>query len=194
MNVPSPKGPGSTTAVLAPRSPGSDRAFFAANAVISVAALSLIAFILLRKNEGSAGGALAFMPAVNAVLNTLCAACLVMGFAAIRRGAMRVHRAFMVSAFAFSTLFLVGYLAYHAVHGDTRFTGQGPLRVAYFAILVTHIVLSMAVVPMALTAFYFAFKQSFVRHRRLARVLLPIWLYVSVSGVVIFFLLRAYGR
>lgn len=189
MNVPSAGGQ------AGPALPGqADRTFFAANAVVSAAALALIAFILLRENEGGTDGALAFLPAVNAVLNTLCASCLVLGFAAIRRGAIRVHRAFMVSAFTFSSLFLVGYLTYHAVHGDTRFTGQGPLRVAYFAILITHIVLSMAVVPMALTAFYFAFRQSFARHRRVTRVLLPIWLYVSVSGVVIFFLLRAYGR
>jgi putative membrane protein len=170
-----------------------ERAFFVANGVVSVSALALIAFILLREKEALSGRDLAFMPAVNAVLNTLSAACLLFGFAAIRRQRIRVHRMFMVSAFVLSSLFLVGYLAYHAVHGDTRFTGEGAMRVAYFLILITHIVLSMAVVPLALTAFYFAFTRSFDRHKRVTRVLLPLWLYVSVSGVVIFLMLRAHA-
>jgi putative membrane protein len=170
-----------------------ERAFFVANGVVSVSALALIAFILLRDKDALSGPDLAFMPAVNAVLNTLSAACLVFGFAAIRRQRIRMHRTFMVSAFVLSSLFLVGYLAYHSVHGDTRFTGEGAIRAAYFFILITHIVLSMAVVPMALTAFYFAFTRSFDRHKRVTRVLLPLWLYVSVSGVVIFLMLRAHA-
>jgi putative membrane protein len=97
----------------------------------------------------------------------------------------------MVTAFALSSLFLVGYLVYHSVHGDTKFSGIGALRVAYFGVLISHIVLSIAVVPLALTSFYLAFTRSFVRHRRLNRVFLPIWLYVSVTGVVLFFMLRA---
>jgi putative membrane protein len=97
----------------------------------------------------------------------------------------------MVSAFILSAVFLVGYLAYHFVHGDTTFTGTGPLRAVYFFILITHVVLSITVVPLALTSFYFAFTHAFGRHRRLNRVFLPIWLYVSVTGVVIFLLLRA---
>ena len=96
----------------------------------------------------------------------------------------------MVSAFASSTLFLVGYLGYHYVHGDTKFQGHGAVRAIYLLILATHILLSMFIVPGALTTFYFAWRKSFARHRRIARVLLPIWLYVSVTGVVIFFMLR----
>jgi putative membrane protein len=96
----------------------------------------------------------------------------------------------MTSAFASSALFLVGYLTYHFVHGDTKFTGVGAIRVVYFAVLISHIVLSLSVVPLALTSFYFAFTRSFTRHRKLNRFFLPIWLYVSLTGVAIFFLLR----
>jgi putative membrane protein len=169
--------------------PRSDRWFFVFNAVLSSAALAFIAFILLRKTE-SAGPDLSFMPAVNAGFNALSALSLVLGYVAIRRRAVSVHRVCMVTAFALSSLFLIGYLVYHSVHGDTKFAGTGPIRLIYFCVLISHIVLSISVVPLALTSFYFAFTRSFARHRRLNRVFLPIWLYVSVTGVVLFFLLR----
>lgn len=169
--------------------PNADRRFFVFNALLSTAALSFIAFILLRKTDG-AGPDLSFMPAVNATFNALSALSLIAGYVAIRRRAISVHRMFMVTAFALSTLFLVGYLVYHSVHGDTKFMGTGAVRTLYFTVLISHIVLSVSVVPLALTSFYFAFTRSFARHRRLNRVFLPIWLYVSVSGVALFFLLR----
>jgi putative membrane protein len=97
----------------------------------------------------------------------------------------------MVSAFAASSLFLVCYLAYHYLHGDTKFQGVGPVRVLYFAILISHVLLSTAVVPMALSAFYFAWKREFRKHTRVTKVLWPIWMYVSVTGVVVFFFLRS---
>ncbi|MEO8903265.1 MAG: DUF420 domain-containing protein [Polyangiaceae bacterium] len=169
--------------------PRSDRIFFAFNAVLSTVAVAFIAFILLRGH--SAGGPdLSFLPAVNACFNALSAVCLVAGYVAIRKRKIGVHRLLMVSAFACSSLFLVGYLSYHSVHGDTKFTGVGSIRLFYFALLVSHVLLSLSVVPLALTSFYFAFTRSFSRHRRLNRVFLPIWLYVSVTGVVIFFMLR----
>lgn len=169
--------------------PRSERLFFVFNALLSSSALGFIAFILLRKTDSS-GPDLSFMPAVNAGFNALSATFLVLGFVAIRRRQISLHRLCMITAFALSALFLVGYLAYHSVHGDTKFNGTGSLRVIYFTVLISHIVLSMVVVPLALTSFYLAFTRSFVRHRRLNRVFLPIWLYVSVTGVLLFFLLR----
>jgi putative membrane protein len=177
----------STTAPLLQRT--RDRTFYVFNAVLSVAALSFLAYILLVR-RGSGGADLRFLPAVNAGFNACAATLLCAGFVAIRRRAIRVHRFLMVSAFAASTLFLVSYLTYHYVHGDTKYAGVGPIRGVYFAILISHILLSMTIVPLALTTFYFAFKGAFARHRRIARVTLPIWLYVSVTGVVIFFMLR----
>ncbi len=168
-----------------------DRIFFIWNAALSVAAVSFIAFILRRDVTPTGGIDLSFVPAVNATCNGLAAACLTAGYVAIRRRAVRVHRLCMVTAFALSAVFLVGYLSYHYVHGDTKYAGGGIGRVVYLVVLATHVVLSITVVPGALTSFYFALTKQFDRHRRLNRVFLPIWLYVSVTGVVIYFLLRA---
>jgi putative membrane protein len=170
--------------------PRADRLFFAWNAVVSTAAVSFIAFVLGRDATPAGGLDLSFVPAVNAACNASAAACLVAGYVAIRRKAVHLHRLCMVTAFALSAVFLVGYLAYHYVHGDTKYAGDGVGRVVYLAVLATHIVLSITVVPGALTSFYFALTKQFDRHRRLNRVFLPIWLYVSVTGVAIYFMLR----
>ena len=97
----------------------------------------------------------------------------------------------MIAAFASSSFFLVGYLAYHYVHGDTPYRGTGAGRTAYLLMLASHVILSIPVVPMCLAAFYFAFQRRFVTHKKLTKVLFPIWLYVSVTGVLVFFVLRA---
>ncbi|MCC6551605.1 MAG: DUF420 domain-containing protein [Polyangiaceae bacterium] len=167
----------------------SDRSFFIFNAVLSVVALSVLAYLLLIR-RGGGGADLRFLPPVNAALNGAAASFLVAGLIAIKRRALKVHKYLMVSAFAASSLFLVCYLAYHFVHGDTKYTGTGPLRVVYFFILISHIVLSTGIVPLALSSFYFAFKSKFATHRKIAKITLPIWLYVSVTGVLIFFMLR----
>lgn len=180
----------------APMSPtaGSDRSFFIFNALVSAAALAFLAWLLLLHGGISRGGVdLSFMPAVNAGFNALSASLLVAGYVAIRRGARAVHQRLMVSAFASSALFLVGYVAYHYVHGDTKFVGTGPIRSLYFIVLISHVLLSMGVVPMALAAFYFAFKKRFAAHKKVTRVLLPVWLYVSVTGVAIYFLLKSHS-
>ena len=177
--------------------PVADRRFFVFNAIVSAGALSLLAWLLVlrRGTGGPASTDLSFLPAVNACLNATAATLLLAGWIAIRRGSMRVHRVFMVSAFVASSLFLVCYLAYHAVHGDTRYAGTGGIRTVYLTILASHVLLSTTVVPLALTAFWFAFRREFRRHRKVTRVLWPIWLYVSVTGVVIFWMLRgSYGR
>jgi putative membrane protein len=176
--------------------PAADRRFYAFNAVVSTAALLLLGWLLLgRRGGGGAGADLRFLPVVNASLNATAAVLLLAGWLAIRRGSMRVHRLFMVGAFVASSLFLICYLAYHAVHGDTRYAGTGAMRTVYLVVLATHVLLSTTVVPLALTAFWFALRREFARHRRVTRVLWPIWMYVSVTGVAIFFLLRSsYGR
>lgn len=168
-----------------------DRTFFAWNAVISAVAVSIIAYILGREKTPGGTLDLSFVPALNATCNALASVCLITGWIAIRRKAVQFHRLCMVTALAMSGVFLVGYLAYHYVHGDTKYAGDGLGRVFYLAVLASHVVLSITVVPGALTSFYFAFTQQFERHRRLNRVFLPIWLYVSVTGVAIYFLLRA---
>jgi putative membrane protein len=178
-------------AATAPGSRFSDRAFFVLIGAVSTLALSLLAYLLLVRRGGLVAGVdLRFMPAVNAGLNACAAALLLAGWVAIRRGQRALHQRLMVAAFGASSLFLVGYLAYHAVHGDTRYAGTGLARTLYLLVLASHVLLSMAVVPGALLAFYFAWRGAFARHRRVTRWLAPVWLYVSVTGVLIFFMLR----
>jgi putative membrane protein len=170
-----------------------DRAFFIFNAVVSAAALSFLSYLLLiHGGMASAHVNLRFMPPLNACFNGLAAALLVMGRLAIAKGDRELHRRLMVAAFAASTLFLIGYVAYHAVHGDTKFGGSGAIKGLYLFILATHVLLSMGIVPMALSAFYFAATKRFERHVRVTRILHPIWLYVSVTGVVVYLMLRPY--
>ena len=170
----------------------SDRGFLLFNAVVSSAAVGFLAWLLvLREGGGAAGADLSFMPAVNATLNATAAALLVLGFAAIRSGRRELHKRLMVSAFAASAVFLVGYVIYHYAHGDTAYTGEGLIRTVYFAVLITHVLLSIVMLPMILTTFYLASKARFATHKKLARWTLPIWLYVSVTGVVIYFMLHA---
>ena len=168
----------------------SDRRFMIANAAVSALALSLLAWLLLIRRAAPGAVDLAFMPAVNAGLNALAAVLLVAGYRAIKRRDRQLHKRLMVSAFCASSLFLIGYVSYHYVHGDTKFTGQGAVRTVYFSVLISHVLLSMAIVPMALASFYYAYQARFATHAKITRILLPIWLYVSVTGVAIFFMLR----
>ncbi len=126
------------------------------------------------------------LPTLNASLNALAACLLVVGYVLIRRGNARAHKAAMLAAFATSALFLFSYVIYHANAGSRPFPGTGPIRVFYFAILISHVVLAAAILPMALVTLWHALGERFDRHRRIARYTLPIWLYVSVTGVVIY--------
>jgi uncharacterized membrane protein YozB (DUF420 family) len=129
------------------------------------------------------------LPAVNATLNAIATVFLAFGWMFIRRRQIERHRACMLSAFTASALFLVSYVIYHANVGSVPFTKQGPVRLVYFAILITHVVLAAAILPLALITLSRALTRRFDRHRRIARWTLPIWLYVSVTGVVIYVLL-----
>jgi uncharacterized membrane protein YozB (DUF420 family)/serine/threonine protein kinase len=174
--------------------PSGDGVFYVVNAVVSALALAFLGWLLVLRSGGAEIGVdVSFLPAVNATLNGLSATLLVVGYRAIRAKNPGLHKRAMMSAFVASALFLVTYVVYHYVHGDTKFVGTGALRGVYFFVLISHVLLSMAVVPLALTAFYFAFKKRFVSHRKVTRYALPIWLYVSVTGVLIFALLKASG-
>ena len=129
------------------------------------------------------------LPTLNAALNATCAVLLLLGYVLIRRGRREAHRRAMLAAVSCSALFLVSYLAYHAQVGSVRFQGQGAIRTVYFTILLTHTVLAAAIVPLVLITLVRALQQRFDRHRRLARVTLPLWAYVSVTGVVIYVML-----
>jgi uncharacterized membrane protein YozB (DUF420 family) len=129
------------------------------------------------------------LPTLNASLNALSAVLLLLGYACIRTRRIAAHRAFMLAAVTSSTLFLVSYLVYHFQVGSVRFRGEGTIRTLYLAILATHTVLAVVVVPLVLTSLFRAWRGRFEDHRRIARVTLPIWAYVSVTGVVVYWML-----
>lgn len=163
-------------------------------ALASAAALGFLFYLIYgRTSSGGYAGSVAFLPALNAACNAMTTLLIVRGLMAIGRGDREAHRRRMLGAFATSALFLAGYIAYHSLHGETKFPGQGWIRPAYFFILVSHIVLSAIALPMILTTFWFALSKQFERHKRLARWTYPLWLYVSITGVVVFFMLRAYA-
>jgi len=130
-----------------------------------------------------------YLPAVDATLNAASAVLLACGYYFIRRRNIPAHKFCMLSAFATSTLFLICYLTYHYYHGVTRFPGQGALRAFYFALLGSHTVLAAVSVPLALTTLYRALHQRFELHKRIARWTLPVWLYVSLTGVAVYWML-----
>ena len=133
--------------------------------------------------------ALSYLPHINACLNSASAILLFSGYLFIRRHNIKAHRNCQVSAFVLSTIFLISYLIYHFNHGTTRFTGQGIVRPIYFTILTTHTILAIVIVPLILITFYRALRSDFERHRRIARITLPLWLYVSVTGVIVYLML-----
>jgi uncharacterized membrane protein YozB (DUF420 family) len=129
------------------------------------------------------------LPSLNASLNATSAVLLAVGYGCIRRRRIAAHRACMLAAFATSMLFLVSYLFYHYHVGSVRFQGEGWIRPLYFAVLLSHTILAAAIVPLAVVTLWRAWKAAFNKHARLARWTLPIWLYVSVTGVVIYAML-----
>lgn len=133
------------------------------------------------------------LPAVNATLNGVSAALLTAGFVLIRQRRMEAHRRCMLAALATSTLFLASYLVYHYHVGSVPFTRQGPIRIVYFTILISHIVLAAAILPLALVTVWRALGGRFARHAAIARWTLPIWLYVSVTGIAVYWMLYRMG-
>ena len=129
------------------------------------------------------------LPAVNATLNAISGTFLMAGYILIRRRQITAHRNAMLGAFGSSTLFLISYLIYHANAGSRPFTGQGPIRYMYFAILVSHVILAAAILPMAISTLSRGLRGRYAEHKRIARWTFPTWIYVSVTGVVVYLML-----
>ena len=129
------------------------------------------------------------LPTVNATLNTISTVLLTIGFFMIRQRKIVAHRNCMIAAFVISGLFLTSYLIYHYHAGSTPFEGSGWIRSVYFAVLIPHIILAATILPLALITLYFALRKRFTKHRRIARWTLPIWLYVSVTGIIVYWML-----
>ena len=158
---------------------------------VSAAAVCFLLWLLYLHHPLDASAArFRFLPALNAVLNGLCTVALLTGFYFIRQRNIPAHRVSMIVAFVFSSLFLVSYITNHALHGETHFPGFGTVRTVYLSILASHIVLSVVALPMVLTTFFFALSGRFRQHRKIARWTFPLWLYVSVTGVITYVMLR----
>src|SRR5690349_6094566 len=130
-----------------------------------------------------------YLPHLNACLNGISAILLFSGYSFIRARNVMAHRACQIAALVVSLLFLTSYLTYHYYHGTTRFLGTGLVRPVYFTILTSHTILALVIVPLVALTFYRAFRADFVRHRRIARITLPLWFYVSITGVIVYLML-----
>jgi putative membrane protein len=161
--------------------------------VSGLAVLFLLWLLYIHHASADFAGRWMFLPALNALLNGSCAISLCVGLYFIKHHNREAHRTSMLMAFAFSSVFLISYILNHALHGDTIFPGHGAVRTLYLSILASHIVLSVVALPMVLTTFFFSLTGRFAMHRRIARVTFPIWLYVSITGVVVFVFLKAYA-
>jgi putative membrane protein len=158
--------------------------------VLSAAIASALIWLIYFKGKVTAPNWVGALPAANASFNSLSALCLVLGYINIRRGNRVTHMRFMLSATVFSALFLVSYVVYHFFHGDTIFPAHGWIRPTYFFILITHIGLSIIALPFILLTLWYGLRSRFSFHRRVARWTFPIWLYVSITGVIVYVLLR----
>lgn len=160
-----------------------------------VAVLFLLWLIYVHPATDAAALHYTFLPNLNALLNGLAAIALLAGFYFIRGHRVAAHRASMMTAFVFSSLFLVSYIANHALHGDTLYpVHDGAYYYAYLPILISHIVLSIIALPIVLITFYLSLSRRFAAHRKLARYTFPLWLYVSITGVVVRVMLVAAFR
>jgi putative membrane protein len=172
----------------APRS--STAPAIAAILVISAAATAFLFWLIYIHPAAATSTQYAFLPALNAVLNGLSATALLIGFTFIKARRIAAHRAAMMTAFVFSTLFLVSYIAHHALHGDVRYPVGAPLRSIYLPLLASHILLAVVALPLVLVTFYFSLSGRIRQHRKIARWTFPLWLYVSVTGVITYVMLR----
>lgn len=159
-------------------------------AFISVALPGVVTFLFFM--EKVEAGKFTFLPAVYATINAITSICLIAAYAAIRKRNITTHRLLMTISIFLSALFLVLYVIYHATTPSTSFGGTGSIRYVYYFILITHIFLSAAVVPLVLISYVQALAKRFDKHRRIARVTLPIWLYVTISGVLVYLLISPY--
>lgn len=176
--------------------PMNDRVAFVAIGALTLVVIGLVGALMMGgRTTATAAIDVSALPLVNACLNALSATLLVAGWFLVRRRRFAAHVACMLGAFAVSTVFLLSYVTYHYYAGSRPFTGQGWIRPVYFTLLLSHIVLAATIVPLALTTIYrgwraFAQRQPFDRHTRIGRWTLPIWLYVSVTGVLVYWLLH----
>ncbi|MBA9079020.1 MULTISPECIES: DUF420 domain-containing protein [Rufibacter] len=162
-------------------------------AILSVVVPLLVAFLLFMPQTGKLGDLdVSFLPKLHAVLNSLTAISLVVGYRYIKKGNRRYHRFAMTTAFVLSAFFLISYVTYHYQAAPTPYGGEGLIKGIYYFILITHIVLAAVIVPLVLLSVYFALSEQNARHRKVSRWTFPLWLYVAVTGVLVYLMISPY--
>ncbi len=170
-----------------------DRKYLILIAILSVAVPLLVALLLFVPQTGKLGDVdVTFLPKLHALLNSLTAVALLTGYYYVKNKNIRGHRFAMVTAFVLSAFFLISYVTYHYQAAPTSYGGEGTLRTVYYVILISHIILAAVIVPLVLLSVYFAVSEQINRHRKIARWTFPIWLYVAVTGVVVYFMIAPY--
>jgi putative membrane protein len=172
-----------------------DTRFLVLIAILSIAIPVVVAFLFYMPKDAAPGKAdVSMLPGLHATLNSLTALALISGYYFIRKGDRVKHRASMLTAFVLSSLFLISYVTYHFLGPKTYYGGEGMLRYIYFFVLLTHIVLAVVIVPLVLLSVYFALSGQFQRHRKVSRWTFPIWLYVAITGVLVFLMISPYYK
>lgn len=164
--------------------------FGATNAVVTLSAMSFLVWLVYFHEGNGAASQGPTLPLINAILNSTSAVLISVGLWAIKQRKRKLHMQLMLAAFASSALFLVNYIYYHFSHGDTHFAGHGIVRPIYFTMLITHILMSMVTFPMILTSLYLGLSNRLAAHRRLSKWTWAGWMYVSVTGVAVYFMLH----
>lgn len=160
-------------------------------ALSGAAFLFLLWILFFRAAPDPNPEALSFLPPLNALLNGLAATCILSGFVAIKRGNRELHMKLMISAVCLSVVFLISYITYHTIHGNTAFLTEGWLRYFYYGVLISHVSCTVFALPLIMCAVFFAATKRFELHKKVVKYTLPLWLYVSITGVSIYFLLKA---
>jgi len=169
-------------------SPASKKLIIALSVVVPV----LVVILYLLPKNFTVGEEVYYLPMLNAFLNGTTSILLVAGFIAIKNGKKQTHKRIMLSALVLSVLFLLSYVAYHALTESTPFGGEGTIKVIYLVILLSHIALAIAIVPLVLISFSRALSNRFDKHKKIARITLPLWLYVTVTGVIVYLMISPY--
>lgn len=169
-----------------------DRKFLTLIAVLSVAIPVVVALLFFMPESGSSNVDVSYLPGFHATLNSLTAITLVVGYVNVKRGNTRAHRTAMLVAFSLSAIFLVSYVTYHFLGQRTVYGGEGLLKYIYYFILLTHIVLAVVIVPLVLLSVYFGITNQLKRHRRISKWTFPVWLYVAITGVLVYLLISPY--
>ncbi|WP_299819147.1 DUF420 domain-containing protein [uncultured Pontibacter sp.] len=169
-----------------------DRRFLTLIAVLSVAIPVVVAILFYMPKSGESTVDVSFLPTLHAILNSCTAIALVIGYVNVKRQNIKVHRGAMLTAFGLSSIFLVSYVTYHFLGERTIYGGEGLLKYIYYFILLTHIVLAVVIVPLVLLSVYYGITNQLAKHRRISRWTFPIWLYVAITGVLVYLLISPY--